>query len=100
MHGFIHALLMIAIIIVLFRVFTHRHIRIHRRRLIIDEFTRESLAIDVGRRITAADVIDVLRYLFLVRGEPVYIRSDNGPEFTAIKVKKWLKDMGYKDIVY
>lgn len=65
---------------------------------IIDEFTRESLAIDVGRRITAADVIDVLRYLFLVRGEPVYIRSDNGPEFTAKKVKKWLKDMGVKTL--
>ena len=65
---------------------------------ILDEFGRESLAIDVGKRITAEDVIDVLRYLFLVRGEPDYIRSDNGPEFTAKKVKKWLKDMGVKTL--
>jgi len=65
---------------------------------VLDEHTRESLAIDVGRRITSNDVIDVLRYLFLVRGEPEYIRSDNGPEFTAKKVKKWLKDMGVKTL--
>ena len=61
---------------------------------VLDEFTRECLTIDVGKRITAQDVIDVLRYLFLVRGEPAFIRSDNGPEFTAKKVKKWLKKMG------
>lgn len=65
---------------------------------VLDEHTRECLAIDVGRRITSNDVIDVLRYLFLVRGEPEYIRSDNGPEFTAKKVKKWLKDMGVKTL--
>jgi putative transposase len=65
---------------------------------IIDEHTRECLTIDVAKRITAQDVIDVLRYLFLVRGEPAYIRSDNGPEFTAKKVKKWLKDMGVKTL--
>jgi transposase InsO family protein len=61
---------------------------------ILDEYTRECLTIDVAKRITAQDVIDILRYLFLVRGEPAYIRSDNGPEFTAKKVKKWLSDMG------
>ncbi len=65
---------------------------------ILDEHTRECLTIDIGKRITAQDVIDVLRYLFLVRGEPDYIRSDNGPEFTAKKVKKWLKDMGVKTL--
>lgn len=65
---------------------------------VLDEYTRECLTIDVGRRITAQDVIDVLRYLFLVRGEPAYIRSDNGPEFTAKKVKKWLKAMGVKTL--
>lgn len=65
---------------------------------ILDEFTRECLTIDIGKRITAQDVIDVLRYLFLVRGEPAYIRSDNGPEFTAKKVKKWLADMGVKTL--
>jgi len=65
---------------------------------IIEEFSRESLTIDVGKRIKAKDAIDVFRYLFLVRGEPDYIRSDNGPEFTAKKVKKWLKDMGVKTL--
>jgi putative transposase len=53
---------------------------------IIDEYTRQRLTIDVAKRIVAQDVIDVLRYLFLVRGEPDYIRSDIGPEFTAKKV--------------
>jgi transposase InsO family protein len=65
---------------------------------VLDEFTRECLTIDVSKRITSQDVIDVLRYLFLVRGEPAYIRSDNGPEFTAKKVKKWLCDMGVKTL--
>jgi putative transposase len=65
---------------------------------IIDEYTRECLTIDIGTRIKAQDVIDILRYLFLVRGEPCFIRSDNGPEFTAKKVKKWLKDMDVKTL--
>jgi len=65
---------------------------------ILDEHTRECLTIDVARRITAQDVLDVLRYLFLVRGQPDYIRSDNGPEFTAKKVKKWLKKMNVKTL--
>jgi transposase InsO family protein len=65
---------------------------------IVDEYTRECLTIDVARRISSQDVIDVLRYLFLVRGEPAYIRSDNGPEFTAQKVKKWLKKMDVKTL--
>jgi len=65
---------------------------------VLDEFSRESLAIDVGKRITDKDVIEVLRYLFLVRGEPAYIRSDNGPEFTAKKIKKWLRNMGVKTL--
>ena len=57
----------------------------HRLKLlvIVDEFTRESLSIDVARRITADDVIETLRYLFAVRGAPQYLRSDNGPEFIA-----------------
>jgi transposase InsO family protein len=65
---------------------------------ILDEHTRECLTIDVAKRITAQDVIDVLRYLFLIRGVPDYIRSDNGPEFTAKKVKKWLKAMNVKTL--
>ena len=58
---------------------------------VLDEFTRESLAIEVGRSITAEDVIAVLEYLFMVRGVPGYIRSDNGPEFIADAIKKWLR---------
>jgi transposase InsO family protein len=65
---------------------------------ILDEYTRECLTIDVAKRITSQDVIDVLRYLFWVRGVPDYIRSDNGPEFTARKVKKWLKAMQVKTL--
>ena len=58
---------------------------------VLDEFTRESPAIEVGRSIRAKDVIAVLEYLFMVRGAPKYIRSDNGPEFIAEAIKKWLK---------
>ena len=59
---------------------------------VLDEFTRESPAIEVGRSIRAKDVITVLEYLFMVRGTPKYIRSDNGPEFIANAIKKWLKE--------
>ena len=58
---------------------------------VLDEFTRESLAIEVDRSIRAKDVILVLEYLFMVRGLPKFIRSDNGPEFIANAIKKWLK---------
>ena len=59
---------------------------------VMDEFTRESLTIEVGRSIRAKDVIAVLDYLFMVRGVPKFIRSDNGPEFIADAIKKWLKE--------
>lgn len=65
---------------------------------VIDEHTRECLTMDVGKRIKAQDVLEVLRYLFLIRGAPAYIRSDNGPEFTAEKVKQWLSDMEVKTL--
>lgn len=58
---------------------------------VLDEFTRESLAIDVARSIRSKDVILLLEYLFILRGLPKFIRSDNGPEFIANAVKKWLK---------
>ncbi len=48
---------------------------------VIDEFTRECLAIRVSRRLNATDVVDVLSDLFILRGVPGHIRSDNGPEF-------------------
>jgi len=50
---------------------------------VLDEFTRESPAIELGRSIRARNVISVLEYLFMVRGVPKFIRSDNGPEFIA-----------------
>ena len=56
----------------------------------IDEFTRECLAIEVARSFTARQVVEVLRYLFAVRGTPKCLRSDNGPEFVAKEVRKWL----------
>ena len=59
---------------------------------VLDEFTRESPVIEVGRSIRAKDVIAVLEYLFMVRGMPKFIRSDNGPEFIADAIKKWLKE--------
>ena len=59
--------------------------------VVIDEFTRECLAIEVGRTFTARDVILTLQYLFALRGAPRHLRSDNGPEFVAQKVQSWLK---------
>jgi putative transposase len=58
---------------------------------VLDEFTRECLEIRVERSITAAQVIDTLDWLALVRGLPAYIRSDNGPEFIAKAVQQWLE---------
>jgi putative transposase len=62
-----------------------------RLLVVIDEYTRECLAIEVGRSFTAQDVIGVLQYLFAVRGVPQHIRSDNGPEFVAKRIRRWLK---------
>jgi putative transposase len=61
---------------------------------IIDEYTRECLAIRVAPSIPASAVVEVLEWLFLMRGVPKYIRSDNGPEFVARAVCQWLKDSG------
>ena len=59
---------------------------------VLDEFTRESLTIEVDRSIKSGDVLNVLEHLFLVRGVPGGIRSDNGPEFIAEAIKNWLND--------
>jgi transposase InsO family protein len=61
---------------------------------VIDEFTRECLAIRVSRRLNATDVIDVLSDLFILRGVPAYVRSDNGPEFIAKAVRDWIAAVG------
>ena len=58
--------------------------------VVIDEFTRENLVIEAARSFTARDVILTLQYLFAVRGAPEHIRSDNGPEFVAKEVQRWL----------
>jgi transposase InsO family protein len=63
---------------------------------LIDEFTHESLAIRVARRLKSADVIDVLSDLFILRGVPGHIRSDNGPEFIAKAVQDWIAAVGAK----
>ena len=66
--------------------------------VVIDEYTRESLAIEVARSFTAQDVIGVLRYLFAIRGTPEHIRSDNGPEFVAKSVRRWLDRAAVKTL--
>jgi putative transposase len=60
---------------------------------IIDEFTRECLCLKVGRSITSEDVIDTLSELFAMRGVPQHIRSDNGPEFIAKNIQRWLQQL-------
>jgi putative transposase len=60
---------------------------------ILDEYTRECLSIVVGRSLTAQNVLDELYRLFLTRGIPKYIRSDNGSEFTARAVREWLHEL-------
>ena len=65
---------------------------------ILDEYTRECLAIVVERGITSQDVIDHLFDLLVLRGIPEHIRSDNGPEFTAREVRRWLSRLGVKTL--
>ncbi|MEO4002030.1 IS3 family transposase [Mesorhizobium sp. CAU 1732] len=63
---------------------------------IIDEFTRECLAIRIDRKLNSSDVIDVLSDLFILRGVPGHVRSDNGPEFVAKAVREWIVAVGAK----
>ena len=63
---------------------------------VVDEFTHESLAIRIRRKLKSIDVIDVLAELFIARGVPGHIRSDNGPEFIAEAVKTWIAAVGSK----
>ena len=70
--------------------------RAFRMLNIIDEYSRECLAILVGRKISSQDVIDQLFQLFIFRGIPEHIRSDNGSEFTARAIRKWLNNLGVK----
>ena len=70
--------------------------RVYRTLNIIDEFTREALAIRVDRKLNSIDVVDALTDLFILRGPPAFIRSDNGPEFIAQKVRDWIGAVGAK----
>tara|TARA_B100000315_G_C14490679_1_gene547441 strand:+ start:383 stop:1186 length:804 start_codon:yes stop_codon:yes gene_type:complete len=72
--------------------------RAFRILTIIDEYTRECLTILVDRRITSQSVIDELFCLFVSRGVPEHIRSDNGPEFTAKAIRSWLNRLGVKTL--
>jgi putative transposase len=63
---------------------------------VVDEFTRECLSIRVVRKLGPSEVIDVLADLFILRGAPGFIRSDNGPEFVAIAVREWIGAVGAK----
>jgi transposase InsO family protein len=65
---------------------------------IVDEFSRECLSIRVARGLTSCDVIDLLATLFLERGAPDFIRSDNGSEFTATLVQEWLGELGVRTL--
>ena len=70
--------------------------RAYRILNIIDEFTREALMIRVARKLNSTDVVDALTDLFILRGPPAFIRSDNGPEFIAQNVRDWIAAVGAK----
>ena len=72
--------------------------RAFRMLTILDEYTRECLAIDVARKLTSENVLERLSDLFVRRGVPDYIRSDNGPEFTAKRVREWLERVEVKTL--
>jgi len=69
-----------------------------RMLTIIDEYSRECLAIEVGRKLNSRNVIDVLSRLFIEKGVPLYIRSDNGPGFIAERVRWWLRRIGVETL--
>lgn len=77
--------------------FVHHHTedgRAFRTLNILDEFTRDCLAIRVRRKLSSIEVIDALTGLFILRGIPAFIRSDNGPEFVAEAVRTWIAAVG------
>ena len=72
--------------------------RSFRMLTLVDEYTRECLAIDVARTLKSDDVLERLSWLMATRGVPDHIRSDNGPEFTATVVRDWLKKVGVRTL--
>lgn len=69
-----------------------------RMLTIVDEYTRECLSIDVARKLDHEDVLERLAYLFVTRGVPEHLRSDNESEFTAQAVREWLGRVGVKTL--
>ena len=65
---------------------------------VLDEYTREALAVTVAHKMGSSDVLEALYPLLLKRGKPEYLRSDNGPEFTSDPFKDWLIKVGIKPI--
>lgn len=63
---------------------------------ILDEFSRECLAVRVKRKLNSTDVVDALTDLFILREPPAFVRSDNGPEFVANDVRAWIEAVGAK----
>jgi len=72
--------------------------RAFRILTLLDEYTRECLTILTQRRIISQDVIEQLFYLLVFKGTPEHIRSDNGPEFTAKAIRRWLNNLGVKTL--
>jgi len=68
------------------------------RLSVVDEYTRECLALKVDRSITSEDVLDTLAELFAMRGVPEHVRSDNGPEFIAKAIRTWLARVDIKTL--
>jgi len=72
--------------------------RVVRMLTVLDEHTRECLAIDVARCLDSEDVLERLTWLFVTRGVPEHLRSDNGSEFTATAVRTWLARVGVRTL--
>jgi len=72
--------------------------RSFRMLTLVDEYTRECLAIDVARKLRSDDVLERLSWLFATRAVPDHVRSDHGPEFTATVVRDWLHRVGVKTL--
>ena len=72
--------------------------KVFRMQTVIDEYTRECLAIEIGRKLCSDDVLHCLSALFARHGAPEHIRSDNGPEFTAQVVRDWLPRVGVRTL--
>ena len=69
-----------------------------RMLVVIDEFNGECPAIGVGRIFRSDDVIGVLQYMFAIRGVPEHVRSDNGSEFVAKVIRRWLVQAGVSSL--